>query len=706
MRILFWMITAFGCTPALAQTQDSIVLDTDRIELEQTVVSGQYSKQSVKKSIYEVKVLNRDVLERLAANNLADVLNQTLNLTVINNPSTGKSSMSMFGMGGQYFKVLVDNIPLLNDESLGNHTDLTQLSLEDIEQIEIVEGAMGVDYGANALAGIINIITKKRGRAKVDISAYIQEETINNEYNLKNKGRHIQSLKIGHGINPKWYTEFNFNHNDFKGFWDKKLGKHHAENDGKRGYSWLPKTQNSSKFLMRHFTSTHQFFYRLEYFDEKTNYYNPIVQLNEQPSTATNNALSEDTQFNTRRLYNLFNANGSFSDAWQYDFSLSYQNQKRKQKNYQYYIASQIEDNVRTSIYDSREAFYSKATMSNIVRDSKFNFQFGYEINSIFGKAAQRKDIYVEPIDRQVNSYDFFVSSEVNFTPKFSVRPGYRAMFSNLFQTQHAASLSAKLMLPQDFEFRVIAGTAPRNPDYDELFTYFVDVNHDLQGNPDLKPESGNSVFLHLKKNWYKEHSSYVQKLSAWKIHLHDKIELMAVSLSPLKYKYINVDQYDTQGLTYSSDWNYKSFQLSAGLSVTGIKQSLAEEANVDEKYFYTTNFNISASYLIPSIETTFSVFYKFNGKQELYREDGQLGSQVSYVKGIQGAYSWMDASIRQKFFDKKLELVLGARNLFDVTTITNTTQAASGHAAASSSIMLGYGRSYFLKILYNLKFN
>ena len=279
-------------------------------------------------------------------------------------------------------------------------------------------------------------------------------------------------------------------------------------------------------------------------------------------------------------------------------------------------------------------------------------------------------------------------------------------MLSNLFDTQHAASLSTKILLPKDFELRVIAGTSPRTPDFDELFTYFVDVNHDLQGNPDLKPEKGSSLFLHLKKKWYWENSSYEQKFSAWKIHLRDKIELMALSLSPLKYKYINVDKYDTQGLTYSSDWKWKTLQFGAGISLTGIKQNLAEEANVDEKYFYSTNFNLNASFLIPSTKTTFSFFYKYNGKQELFREQSQLDQQTEYVKGVQDSYSWMDASIRQRLFDNRIELVLGSRNLFDVKTISNTTQGANGHALANSRMMLGYGRSYFIKFLYNLKYN
>ena len=141
-----------------AQTNDSIS-EFDSIELNPTVISGQYNRQSVKNSIYEVKVINRDMIDRLAGSNLADVLNQTLNINIVGNSSTGKSTVKMFGLDGKYFKILVDNIPLLNDEGLGNNIDLTQINLDDIEQIEIVEGSMGVDYGANAIAGVVNIIT-------------------------------------------------------------------------------------------------------------------------------------------------------------------------------------------------------------------------------------------------------------------------------------------------------------------------------------------------------------------------------------------------------------------------------------------------------------------------------------------------------------------------------------------------------------------
>jgi outer membrane receptor for ferrienterochelin and colicins len=60
-----------------------------------------------------------------------------------------------------------------------------------------------------------------------------------------------------------------------------------------------------------------------------------------------------------------------------------------------------------------------------------------------------------------------------------------------------------------------------------------------------------------------------------------------------------------------------------------------------------------------------------------------------------------MDASVRKSFANKKWEVTLGARNLLNVTRIN---QGFSGEAhSAGTALVLGYGRSYFLKLLFNL---
>ncbi len=49
----------------------------------------------------------------------------------------------------------------MGDIGLGNNIDLTKLNINNVERIEVVRGSMGVDYGSNAVAGVINIITKR-----------------------------------------------------------------------------------------------------------------------------------------------------------------------------------------------------------------------------------------------------------------------------------------------------------------------------------------------------------------------------------------------------------------------------------------------------------------------------------------------------------------------------------------------------------------
>ena len=191
-------------------------------QLDEVVITGQFEPQSIKKSVFNVRVITAKDIQNLAANNLSDVLNQYLNVTVRPSGVDGRSTVSLFGLDGRYFKIMVDNVPLVNEAGLGNNTDLSQINLNDIEQIEIVEGSMGVTHGANAVTGILNVITKKSSKDKWNISATTQEETVGKEFELFDKGRHIQSLKVSNAINNNWFVSVSGNRNDFQGFLDGK----------------------------------------------------------------------------------------------------------------------------------------------------------------------------------------------------------------------------------------------------------------------------------------------------------------------------------------------------------------------------------------------------------------------------------------------------------------------------------------------------
>jgi outer membrane receptor for ferrienterochelin and colicins len=675
-------------------------------KLEEVIVTGQYNPQSVNRSVFQVNVITRSDIDRQAGNNLADLLNQTLNISVMPNASTGKSGVKLFGLDAQYFKILVDNVPLVNDENLGSDSDLTQINLDDVQQIEIVQGSMGVEYGANAISGIINIITKKKSAHHWEITPFVQEETIGKEYDGIDRGRHIQSIRIAHNLSDQWHVNASFTSNDFDGFLDGHHGKNYVVNDGRRGYEWLPKQQFHAKgYLGYSPNKNNRFFYRFEYFDESTKKYDSIVNPNYDPATATYNEFSADAVFGTRRFVHLLNAAGRLGQRVNYDVYFSYQQQVRDIENFNYYIRSQQKTNVTDFDYEFRKVYYTKANFSHFLDNKYVDFQLGYEVNQIKGFASLYAGLFDGNVARQLGSYDVYGSSQINISPKFTLRPGARLLFSSKFNTQAAISLSALYHLGNGYELRGILGTCPRLPDYEELYTYFVDVNHDVQGNPGLKPEQGVSAFLHLNKifKWGRR-VAFDTKFSAWYLDINDRIELVQTGTSQ-QFRYINIDLYRTVGTSLTSSLSFSNWQVNGGVTFSGVSKVLDSKVAHNDNFLFGFQCNGNVGYNVPKWKALFSAYIKYNGPEYQFVEQTDANGNSGLFRGKLSDFTWLDATVRKSFAKDRLELTLGARNLANITTLSTTANEGAAHEAAATSQLMGYGRSYFLKILYKFNF-
>ncbi len=706
---LVTIVFIFLLSISSAFSQNEALKDTTNVEkLKEVVITGQISPQSVEKSVVEVKVITRKDIERQAGNNLADVLNSTLNLNITPNTSTGKSGVSLFGLDSQYFKVLIDNIPIINEEGIGNNTDLTLINIDDIERIEIVEGAMGVQYGANAVSGIINIVTKKSSRNDWDITINLQEETVGKEYEWFDKGRHIQSLKVGHNLSESIYANLAYTRNDFGGFWDEKQGKNYDQNDGLRGHEWLPKLQQNTKALFSYKKNHFNIFYRFDYLNEDIERYDENVDINENPATNTTDPIAQDEIYTNKRFYHHLNSAGNIFKNIAYNISLSYQRQTKDLERYTYRIRKQEKQNIEKGEYQSRSAFFSRGTFSNIVKTSFVNLQAGYEVLNEKGRGSSIA-VIIEPgsneVTQNLDNYDFFASSEIQLTKRFFIRPGARISFTNLFENQYIGSLSVKQTISDDWELRAIVGSANRTPNYDELYTYFVDVNHDVQGNPDLNPEKGISAFIHVKKRTSLLDGSLrlKNKLSLNYLGLKDRIELIVVQQNPLAFQYNNIDSYKAIGAFSENDIYYKDFKGQIGASVQGISKILDSNTNSNDDFLFNLQLNANVAYTLQKWNTTFSAFFKYIGKQQQFVEKTNAENNQEFVTGETDAYSWMDLTVKKSFFNEKLVTTLGARNLFDVTSVNTTAFEGGAHNGPPAQIPLGYGRSYFLKLTYNL---
>ena len=695
----------------LSSTLFSQKVENDSTQLQllnEVVITGQYNPTTTKKSIHNVIVINREQIDNQAANNLADVLNFNLNLTILPNSQTGKSSISFFGLDGQYFNILIDNIPLVSDSGLGNNIDLTQINLDDIERIEIDEGAMGVEYGANAVSGVINVITKKALDQAWNIQLLAQEETVSDEYAWFGKGRHIQGLNIAHNLNDKWYARIGVNRNSFAGFFDDKQGKNYYQNDGLRGYEWLPKTQINTNAFINYRANKFKMFYKFEYFNEILNYYDETVRANIDTQSQTSNPSATDKKYTTNRFVNNFSINGILNSGAKYDLSLSYQEQKRDLNQFNYYIVTQQKSDEADGTYQSSKVLFSKGTINDLIKNDNYNFQLGYEARYSKGFDTEASGaVTQEDKEYTQNNFALFSSSEWRISDAFSLRPGIRYEYNSKFNSKLLASLSLRQIIKNGFELRGNIGSSYRTPNFQELYYYFVDSNHDVQGNENLTPEKGYTAFINLKKTSSINNMLLSNSLKASYININDKIDLAIINNSPLQYKYININAYKLWGLTTESSIKREQWNFNFGATLQGISRIAANEVNATNDFLYSFQLNTSGTYISKKWDTAFSLLFKYNGAQYDYAssETDEDGNSV-FAKSKTNAYSWLDASAKKRFLNKKIQATIGARNLLDVTSVSISSMSSGvGHSTANSGLLLGYGRSYYLKLLYNLNF-
>lgn len=689
-----------------AFSQEKFQDTTSTSQLEEVVVTGQFEPQSINKSVFNVKVITSQDIQNLAANNLGDVLNQYLNITVRPSGSDGRSTVSLFGLDAQYFKILVDNVPLVNEAGLGNNIDLSQINLNDIEQIEIIEGSMGVTHGANAVSGILNIITKKNSTHKWSIFATAQEETVNNEFALFDKGRHIQSLKVSHKLSENWFVSLGGNRNDFQGYLGEKEGPNHVENDGLRGYNWLPKEQINSNALISYSKDDFRIFYKFEYLDEKVEFFNSVVQSGFNTQLGSYR-YSDDKRYFTDRYYHHLNGVGKLFSKLHYNVSISHQKQARNVEDFRTLIVSKNELNNVKVKDQSMEVLYSTGTLSNFFTNDKVDLQIGYElVNNQGFSLVQEENNNVSPVRKRLENYDFFVSSEIKATNRFSVRPGLRFSSQSRFENQYASSLGLRYLFNKGIEVRGSLGKSFRTPTFDELYSKQIFDGHHFTGNENLKPETSTSYEVSFKKISYLDSNFRLSNmLTASFLDVDDRIDMAFVRFNEgsgiPEYEYINISKYKMWNASTNHQLKGENLVLNFGASIVGISQVIKNQIfTSDDKYLYSFNLNASASYTVPKWATTFSAYYKYNGKTQQFVE-----STSQYVISDIEASNWLDASIRKSFFRNKFDLTIGARNILDVTNVNQSrTNEGAGHAV-TSSVMLAYGRSYFAKLTYNLNF-
>jgi iron complex outermembrane receptor protein len=168
-------------------------------QLEEVVVTGSLIRRAASETSEAVTVLRADVLQAEGV----QTVEQALNMLTSNNPSINiAAAVGTFSGGGTYADlrglgngrtlVLLDGQRLANNANSGNAVDLSGIPFSAIDHIEVLREGASAEYGSDAIAGVINFITKQNYQG-ADISGTFDRPQTNGG----NSGQ--LNFSLGHG---------------------------------------------------------------------------------------------------------------------------------------------------------------------------------------------------------------------------------------------------------------------------------------------------------------------------------------------------------------------------------------------------------------------------------------------------------------------------------------------------------------------------
>ncbi len=135
------------------------------VEEEVTVVASTRTERRIEDQPMRVEVLNREEVEEkmlMTPGDIGMLLNETGGLRVqTTSPSLGASSVRIQGMRGRYTRFLSDGLPVFGSQPSG--IGLLQIPPMDLHQVEVVKGVASAFYGAGALGGVVNLLSRRPG---------------------------------------------------------------------------------------------------------------------------------------------------------------------------------------------------------------------------------------------------------------------------------------------------------------------------------------------------------------------------------------------------------------------------------------------------------------------------------------------------------------------------------------------------------------
>lgn len=157
---LSWLIVCLLAMPTLAQESS--------YELDKVEIQARDSKSILGDSALRTMIISSKDIQMAHAKTLDDALRYTpgIDIKPLGDSAENGSGISIQGLDPSQVLIMIDGNPVApNSGDMVDTVDISQVLIGDVESIEIIQGGASAIYGANAMGGVVNIITKTPSKA-------------------------------------------------------------------------------------------------------------------------------------------------------------------------------------------------------------------------------------------------------------------------------------------------------------------------------------------------------------------------------------------------------------------------------------------------------------------------------------------------------------------------------------------------------------
>ena len=535
--------------------------------LQEVVVTGTGTQHLLKNAPVQTEIITSKMLRSYGGKSLEDILAGLTASFSFNEDDMG-SQMQMNGLGNSYILILIDGKRIHGD--VGGQNDLALIDPQNIEKIEIVKGASSALYGSDAIAGVVNIITKKHHQERV---------MLENTTRVGSYGdlRQHDGIAIGYGKLSS-YTNFQLQHSDG---WQNTATEHTEGTE-------TPIYDSNNKTVNRH--TNWQVAERLTYMPTK------VLELYVDGSVYWKRIYRPSGKYAHYdvKTYDMeyHNASASVGGKWKLsdtDYLSADVDWNRHAYYYSFTATTLVEDYEKSAgtIYypyfpylEGQKGLQSdqQRTMAQL----KAVFTLPYE-NRLSAGAEYRYDWLNAPtrvVGGKATDWTgaLYVQDEFSLIPDVNITAGLRLNQNHQFGAKLTPKVSAMWKPGQVWRLRATWSQGFRTPTNKELFYCYAQQmsgTYLYLGNTDLKAQTSNYYGVSAESTW----RGLNVTVTGYYNKVNDMIALVTIPnyQAPAEYvakydpvktrQYQNIEDARTSGIDVNVRYSYKGFSSGIGYS-------------------------------------------------------------------------------------------------------------------------------------------